>query len=72
MSECEHETCTNAIEEGKSECYRHRLLSVGVTWKGGARLGRSSWNVTKNDFMLEHLGSTDDRIAGKKGIERAA
>ena len=72
MSECVHQDCTNTPEKNSDECFRHRVLSVGVTWRGGARLGKSSWNVTKNDFMLENLGTTDDRVVGKQGIERAS
>jgi hypothetical protein len=71
MSECVHEDCTNTVEYGKDECYRHRLLSVGVTWRGGARLGKSSWNVSRGDWMRENLGTTDDRVVGRQGIERA-
>jgi hypothetical protein len=72
MADCRHLHCDNPAERSKDECYRHRLLSVGITWRGGARLGKSSWNVSRNDFMLENLGSTDDRDAGKRGIERAS
>lgn len=71
MSECGHEACTNAAEDDKDECFRHRVLSVGYNWKGGARLGKTSWNVSRRDYMSEHLGTTDDRELGKQGVERA-
>lgn len=71
MSECSHHGCTNQAEDNTDECFRHRVLSVGVTWRGGARLGKSSWNVSKNDFMAENFGTTNDRDLGKRGVERA-
>lgn len=69
---CEHEGCSNQAEDDKTECFRHRVLSVGYNWRGGAHLGKSSWNQTQTDFMIENFGTTDDRELGKRGVERAS
>lgn len=69
--ECSHLLCPNAAEEGTDECYRHRLLSVGFNWRGGALIGKRGFHTTRNEYMTEHMGTTDDRELGRRGIERA-
>lgn len=66
---CEHTECSNQVEEGKTECYRHRLLSVGFNWKA-AKKGRTSWHQSKTEWMHENFGTHDDRELGRQGIER--
>jgi hypothetical protein len=66
---CKREGCSNVAEEGKSECFRHRVASVGFGLKAPAVDGQ--WHRTKNEWMQENLGTTDDRELGKRGIERA-
>lgn len=67
---CSQQGCAKEAEQDSDICFRHRVLSVGVSWMGGARPGRTSWNQTRSDFMIENLGTTDDRELGKRGIER--
>lgn len=70
MSRCAHAGCSKPAEEGKDICFRHRIASVGVKWHGGARKGRTSWNVSKKDFMLENFGTTNERELAQRGIVR--
>lgn len=53
---CQHDGCGNVAEVGKTECFRHRVASVGFSWRGGAVVGRDGWNMTKGDFLREHVG----------------
>ena len=62
---CKHEGCTNRAEPGKDECFRHRVLSVGFAWKGGAVVGRDGWNMTKGDFLRNHLGTDSEKELAK-------
>ena len=57
------------IEDGGDTCFNCRVSSVGFGFSGGAVQGRNGWNTSKKDWMLEHLGTTDDRELGKRGIE---
>ena len=68
-NQCSHISCTSNAEPGKDICYKHKLQGIGFTYKGGARTGRSAWNVSKKEHMQEHLGTTDDRELGRRGIE---
>lgn len=65
---CKHGNCTNFSEEGKDECYRHRLLSVGFTLRAPAIAG--DFHRTAREWKEEHLGTSDDRELAKRGIER--
>ena len=63
--------CGREAEEGTDTCFRCRIRSVRFGFQGGALVGRSGWNRTREEHMLEHLGTTDDRELAKRGIERA-
>jgi hypothetical protein len=68
---CRHDDCGNVAETGSDECYRHRLLSVGFSWRGGGGTYRKAFHERTNaEWMRENLGSADDRDLAKKGIER--
>lgn len=68
---CQEGNCLNDAEEGSDICFRHRVMTVGVKWHGGARLGRKSWNQSKTDFMMENFGTTSEKELAARGIERA-
>ena len=70
--QCSQDGCEKAAEVDGDECYRHRISGVGFAMHGAAMHGGGSWNRSKSDWMLEHLGTTDDRELGRRGIERAA
>ncbi len=72
MSQCSAAGCSNEAHPKKNgECYKHAVAGIGITFHGGVRPGRTSWNRSKTEWMMEHLGTTDDRELGKRGIERA-
>lgn len=58
---CQHDGCGNIAETGKVECFRHRVMSVGFSWRGGAIVGRDGWNTTKGDFLREHVGVDSEK-----------
>lgn len=62
--------CGKPVEAGRTECFRCRVSTVGFRLQGSAINGSGGFHRTKNDFMLESFGTTDDRELGKKGIER--
>lgn len=66
---CDQPGCTSKAESGRGICYKHKLQGIGFTYSGGARKGRSAWNVSKTEHMLEHLGTADDKELGRRGIE---
>lgn len=68
---CTHAGCAVPAEEGREECFRHRVASVGVTFKGGANPGRKGWNRTAREWKEEHLGTADEKALAKRGIVRA-
>jgi hypothetical protein len=69
---CCHSQCPNTAEEGKDECFRHRVLGVGFAFQGSANPGRSGWNRTAREWREEHLGTNDERELAKRGIVRAS
>jgi len=64
-------SCGKEAEEGSDECFNCRVSTVGYSWHGGAMYGKSSWNKSRVEHMTEHFGTTDDRVMGREGIERA-
>lgn len=69
---CEHEGCPNRAEDGKRECFRHRVLGVGFAFRGGAIVGRKGWNTTKTEFLREHVGAESEKqLAKRTDVERA-
>lgn len=71
MNECIHDGCTNRAHTD-GECYRHRIMSVGVTLRGGAIVGRNGWNTSKRDWLESNMGvSSEKQLSGRKDIERA-
>jgi hypothetical protein len=69
--ECSYDGCTKTAEHENDICFRHRVLGVGIHLQGSTMNGSGGWNRSKNDYMLENYGTTDDRELGKRGIERA-
>lgn len=67
---CSEPGCEKQRDGEHDVCFRHRVMSVGVKWNGGARLGRRSWNQSKKDFMLENFGTTSEKELAARGIER--
>ena len=62
--------CGKEIASTESECYRCRVASVGFALRAPAVDGQ--FHRTKNEWMQENLGTTNDRELGKRGIERVA
>lgn len=58
---CKHDDCEKPAEADRDECFRHRVLSVGFSWKGGAVVGKNGWNMTKGDFLREHMGTDSEK-----------
>ncbi len=57
MAECVEPGCTNLAEPDRGpECFRHRVLGVGVTYKSGAGYGRASWGTSLKDHMQQSFG----------------
>lgn len=65
---CEHEGCGKFVEPGRTECFRHRVATVGFSLRGPAVQG--DFHTTVNDWKLENLGTTSDRELAERGIER--
>jgi hypothetical protein len=69
---CKHEGCEKTVEYGKTECFRHRISGVGFSFRGGAVIGRGGWNMTKNDWLREHMGADSEKqLVKRKDVERA-
>ncbi len=69
---CQQPGCTNPAEDGRDECFRHRVLGVGFSFRGGAVLGRRGWNTTKNEWLSEHVGADSEKqLAKRTDVERA-
>jgi len=58
---CRHPGCFNDAYLPHDECYRHRVLTVGITLRGGAVRGKSGWNMTKNDWLREHMDADSEK-----------
>ena len=67
---CSEPGCEKPVDR-EGVCFRHRVVGIGFRLQGSATNGSVGFHRTKNDFMLEHFGTTDDRELGKRGIERA-
>jgi hypothetical protein len=63
--------CGKPAEPGKTECFRCRVSSVGFSLRGPAIQGNRGFHTTKREWMEKHLGTSDDRVLAKQGIERA-
>jgi hypothetical protein len=68
---CSYDGCAKTAEDDSDICFRHRVMGVSIKLQGSAQTGSGMWNKTKNDWMLDNFGTTDDRELGKRGIERA-
>ena len=66
---CRHDGCRNSAEDGKDECFRHRVASVGFGLRAPAVQG--DFHRTPREWKEEHFGTSDDRELAKRGIERA-
>jgi len=68
---CESAGCEKPADR-ENLCFTHRVKGIGLHMRGAALQGSNGWNRSKNDYMLEHFGTSDDRELGKRGIERAS
>lgn len=64
-------SCGKPAEPGKDECFRCRVSTVGVTFRGGVLVGRSGWNRDKTEYMNEHFGTTSEKELAARGLVRA-
>ena len=55
-------------EPGKTECFKHRVASVGFALKAPAVQG--DFHRTAREFREEHFGTNDEHELAKRGIER--
>lgn len=63
--------CGKEAQEGYDECFRCRVSSVGFSFRGGGGFQRKQFHDRTNaEWMREHLGTTDEKELGKRGIER--
>jgi hypothetical protein len=69
VDQCSQDGCEKEAHYPHDECYRHRIMSVGLTTKGPANT--TNFHQTANDWKLENLGTTSDRDLAARGIERA-
>ena len=68
---CSHEGCERPAEMGKDECFYHRISGVSFRFRGGGGVSKHAFHErTNQEWMREHLGTTDDRELGRQGIER--
>lgn len=68
---CKHEGCDKPAEIDRDECFRHRIMGVGFSFRGGGGTHRHAFHErTNNEWMMEHFGTTSERELGKQGIER--
>lgn len=64
--ECTAKGCRRDAEEGKDECFRHRILGVGFSLRGAATAG--DFHRTARDYREEQFGTNDERELEKRGI----
>lgn len=69
---CIQDGCEKEAEDGRPDCFRHRVLGVGFKLQGGAVRGRAGFHTTKNDWLREHLNvDSEKQLLGREGIDRA-
>ena len=56
MSICPEPDCGNKVHPNYDTCYRHAKLGVGVTFRGGAIMGKGGFHTTTRDFHEQHFG----------------
>ena len=69
MDRCSHDGCEKDAYLPYDECYRHRIMSVGLSVRGTANV--TNFHQTANDWKRENLGTDSDRELAARGIERA-
>jgi hypothetical protein len=69
VDQCSHEGCEKDAHYPHDECYRHRIMSVGIGLKAPAVNG--DWHKTADDWRRENLGTDSERDLAARGIERA-
>lgn len=68
--ECTAKGCRRDAEEGKDECFRHRILGVGFSLRAPAVQG--DWHRSTTDWKLESFGETSDKKLEERGIVKAS
>ena len=66
---CAEDGCTKPVDRD-GVCFLHRVKGIGVTFRGGAKLGRSGWNTTRTEFLQEHVGGTERELAKNPNVEK--
>lgn len=67
---CRHEGCEKPAEEGRDECFKHRVSGIRFALRGSAVQG--DFHKTAREWKEEHLGTSDDRELARRGIERVS
>lgn len=64
--------CGKVAEPGKAECFRCRVATVGITFRGGAHEGRSRFHTTKNEWLKRnlHVDSEKELARTRPDVER--
>lgn len=58
--------------EGKTLCFRCHVRSVSLNLRGGAVVGNKGWNISKTDWLREHMGTDSEKqLAKRQDVERA-
>lgn len=57
--------------EGRDLCFRCHVKGISLTLRGGAIVGRKGWNMTKGEWLREHMNADSEKeLAKRKDIER--
>jgi hypothetical protein len=68
---CTVDGCEKAADSPHDECYRHRIMSVGITLRGGAIVGNNGFHRTKSEWLQENMGvSYEKELVGRKDIDK--
>ena len=68
--QCSESGCDKPVDRD-GLCFRCRVKGVGVTFRGGALMGRGGWNKTYREHMEEHYGvSSGKEMAKRTDVEK--
>lgn len=62
--QCKEPGCSKPVDRD-GYCFRCRIKDVGVTFRGGAIVGRKGWNTTTRDYHEEHFGVSSGKELAK-------
>lgn len=69
MAVCSQDGCAKSVDRDNL-CFLHRVQGVGFGFRGGAIPGRSGWNMTRREFLQEHVGGTERELAKNPNVEK--